>query len=354
MARDAELDRLKVAQDLAFQRKQDAYQAQDRAWQRLSSARDTMNRAHEEKQRAYAVQDASWQEYDRVRARNGPRIDQLNAQQERAYQNMVAAFNAASAAYAARSGGAASMHAQQGRGFKAEAQACVAERRRLVDEIRSARARHETTKPDFRSAKAHFSEAKRNFDIAKVEHQQAQAAFKRAKSDFDAAASTFKKRLEVVRAQSRQRQSDKRSIAERAGVPYQYRDNVLVSREPNGTINIYFGGLGTPNGPGHGHYVLDASGTVTYRRGPYDPHGAHNFTAVAYWHKVKMSFDVDSGLYQTDNYVGIVGSTNQKSKAHIAINSDGDIVYVRDITGEVLYSRKDNIGYLPDDLDWSK
>lgn len=47
MARDAELDRLKAAQDLAFQRKQDAYQAMQRAWNRRSSARDTLNRARE-------------------------------------------------------------------------------------------------------------------------------------------------------------------------------------------------------------------------------------------------------------------------------------------------------------------
>ena len=40
MARDAELDRLKVAQDVAFQRKQNAYQAQQTAWEKLSSARD--------------------------------------------------------------------------------------------------------------------------------------------------------------------------------------------------------------------------------------------------------------------------------------------------------------------------
>ena len=55
MAKDAELDRLKAAQDLAFQRKQDAYQAQQRAWEKRSSARDTMNRAYEAKQRAVLI-----------------------------------------------------------------------------------------------------------------------------------------------------------------------------------------------------------------------------------------------------------------------------------------------------------
>ena len=49
MARDAELDRLKAAQDAAFQRKQNAYQAQQTAWEKLSSARDEMNRAYEAK-----------------------------------------------------------------------------------------------------------------------------------------------------------------------------------------------------------------------------------------------------------------------------------------------------------------
>jgi hypothetical protein len=47
--------------------------------------------------------------------------------------------------------------------------------------------------------------------------------------------------------------------------------------EPDGTVNIYFGGFGSPDGPGHGHYVMDPSGTVTYARDPSDEHGAQNF-----------------------------------------------------------------------------
>lgn len=57
MAKDAELDRLKAAQDRAFQRKQNAYRAQQHAWEARSAARDVMNRAYEAKQRAYADQD---------------------------------------------------------------------------------------------------------------------------------------------------------------------------------------------------------------------------------------------------------------------------------------------------------
>ena len=69
----------------------------------------------------------------------------------------------------------------------------------------------------------------------------------------------------------------KKSIAARAGVPLQYQDNVLISTDPDGITNIYFGGIGKPNGTGHGHYVMDQHGTVTYRREPFDPHGAQNF-----------------------------------------------------------------------------
>lgn len=61
-------------------------------------------------------------------------------------------------------------------------------------------------------------------------------------------------------------------------MPYAYRDNVYTSKDSNGNINIYFGGVGEPNGPGHGHYVLDSHGKVTYKRDPFDPHGSQNFT----------------------------------------------------------------------------
>lgn len=277
MASDAELDRLKAAQDVAFQRKQDAYQSQQNAWERRSAARDDLNRAHERKQRAYEAQDSTWQEYQRIRSSNGPRIDQLNSQQETAFQNMKRAFENASAAHERRDGAGAKSYATQGHQYKAEAQGYVTERRRLVQEIRDARARHDATKPAFQNAKAEFSQAKRKHDNAKAEHERAQQDFKRAKSDFDRAVKAFQARLAVVRSQSKRRKDDKRALAEKAGVPAQYRDDVWVSTDKDSNTNIYFGGIGKPNGPGHGHYVLTRDGKVTYRRDPYDPHGKQNF-----------------------------------------------------------------------------
>lgn len=278
MAKDAELDRLKAAQDLAFQRKQDAYQAQQRAWDKRSAAREALNRAHEAKQRAYAEQDQSWQRYQSVRSSNGPRIDSLNTQQERAFQNMKSAFDSASSAHDRRDGAGAASYAADGHRYKAEAQGYVQERRRLVEEIRSARASHDAVKVAFQRAKDDFSACKRTFDAAKAEHERAGAEFKRAKADFDSCAKAFKSRLEKVKAESQKRRNDKKDVAAKAGVPYQYRDDVWVSTDRDGNTNIYFGGVGKPNGPGHGHYVMDRSGNVTYKRNPYDPHGAQNFT----------------------------------------------------------------------------
>jgi hypothetical protein len=278
MAKDAELDRLKAAQDLAFQRKQTAHQAQQHAWEAKTSAREALNRAHEAKQSAYTNQDATWQDCQRVRSSNGPRIEQLNTQQERAFENMKSAFDSASAAHDRRDGASASSYASQGHAYKTESQGYVAERRQLVEAIRTARAKHEASKPAFQRAKDDFNSAKNTFDAAKTNHDRAQVEFKRAKAEFDQAAKAFKARLDLVKAQNTKKANDKRSIAERAGVPYQYRDDIWVSKEDSdGSINIYFGGAGKSDGPGHGHYTLDRNGNVTYKREPYDSHGVQNF-----------------------------------------------------------------------------
>jgi hypothetical protein len=278
MPRDDELDRFQAEQDRAFQRKQDTWEAQDRAWKRLQAAREALNRRYQEKQDANEGQQRAWDGLQRVRDRNGSRIDYLNGQQETAYQNMRNAFDRASSAHDARDGASARMHADEGHRYKAESQEAVAERRRLIQEISDAKARHEAARPGFQRAKAGFDLARTEHEQAKAEHVRTQAEFKRAKSDFDGVKNEFQARLKVVRAKHKQRKDHERSLADRAGVPYQYRDNVYVSTGSDGTVNIYFGGIGSPDGPGHGHYAMDARGNVTYRRDPYDPHGTQNFT----------------------------------------------------------------------------
>lgn len=277
MSRDPELDRLKTAQDRAFDRKQTAYAAMDAAGKRFSEICDAADRAYQAKQRACETQNSAWQDLQWTRDRNGPRIDSLNSQQGAAYERMKDAFERASSAYQARDGASARTYADQGHSYKQEAQDCVAERRRLVQEIRDARDRHEATKPAFEQAKSKFEHWRSKRDRARQVHQDRIKEFQQAKAEYDKARDAFRARLEVVRAKRERRRQDNRTVAERAGVPSMYLDDVWVSYEPGGTANIYFGGVGKPNGPGHGHYVMTASGEVTYRRDPFDPHGAENF-----------------------------------------------------------------------------
>ena len=174
-------------------------------------------------------------------------------------------------------GASARMYADQGHAYKAESQTCVAERRQLVAGIRTARERFDAVKPAFQAAKSEFACARQAFQSAKAEHERAQTEFKRAKAEFDSCAQAFQARLNELKAMNRKRREDKKSIAAKAGVPLQYQDNVWISTDSDGNTNIYFGGVGKPDGPGHGHYVMDQHGTVTYRRDPFDPHGAQNF-----------------------------------------------------------------------------
>ncbi len=279
MAGNAELDRLKAAQESAFKRKQAAYQAQQAAWEKLSSAKTEMNRAFEVKQRAYSVQESAWQEFSRIRSINSPRIDQLNSYQTNAYESMKNAFNNASAAHERREGASAKAYAEEGHRYKAECQGYVVERRYLISEIRAAKSRLDAAKPDFESAKNYFSNAKNRHDQLKKEYDRAQSEFKSAKADFDSAARAFRDMLDKVKSQNKNRRESDRKLAEQAGVPYQYLDDVKVKQDITGTVNFYFGGIGD-DGLWHGHISMDRSGKVTYRRMPMEDHGSKNFTGA--------------------------------------------------------------------------
>ena len=160
---DAKLYRLRSARDTAKQRQQTAWQTQQSAYEYRSSANATMNQAYEAQQTAYANQQTAWDAYMSVKRSNGPRIDSLNSQQERAYHNMVSAFESASSAYYTYDGASARMYADQGRAYKAESQTCVTEWRQLVAKIRTAREQFEAVSPAFQRAKASILKLDRNF-----------------------------------------------------------------------------------------------------------------------------------------------------------------------------------------------
>lgn len=278
MPNDSELDRLKIAQDQAFQAMQLARRDQDSAWERRKSAQQALDRAYERKSDAHERQQAAWNDLQGVRARNGPRIDRLNDQQERAYQNMKDSFDRASNAHDARDGAAARSYADDGHRYKAESQDCVAERRQLVQEIREVGDRHKATQEPFQAAKREFDHVRAQHAHAKGDHERALDKYRASRDTFERAKKAFHDRLERVRDERDSRGRDKRWIAERAGVPVEYRDDTWLTVKPDGTMHIYFGGQGSPDGPGHGHYVMEPGGNVSYRRDPYEEHGSHNFT----------------------------------------------------------------------------
>lgn len=278
MANDTRLEQLKIAQERAFTKKQETYQVQQNSWKRLSDARDRMNRAYDTKQSAYDFQERAWQDSQSVSGRNSPRIEYLKSAQETAYQNMKNAFERASYAHDNHEGASAKSNADEGHRYKEESKGYVEERRRLVEECKSARARHEPYKRAFEEAKTVFGRAKDEYEQAKIAHERANNEFKSAKVGFDEAAKAFQARLSELKADFAKKKENNRAIATRAGVPYQYRDDVKISEEPDGSISILFGGFGKPDGPGHGHYCMHPDGSVSYDRNPGDSHGAKNFT----------------------------------------------------------------------------
>ena len=223
MVTDAKLNQLKIAQNQAFQRKQDACRIQQNSWQYLTDAKEKMNCAFEAKQNAFEAQNQSWQVYRSVIECNGPRIEYLNSAQGRAYQRMKNAFGRAFSAHGSHDEVSAKTSATEGHSYKSKAQSYVAKRRRLVKECQSAKAQHEPYKQAFEIAKMFFGCTKNEFEIAKTAHEQANAKFKLAKTEFYYAAQASQTRLSEVKAGHSNRVS-----VSTAEAPYQYRGNACI------------------------------------------------------------------------------------------------------------------------------
>ena len=322
MANDMRLEQLRVAQEQAFTKKQETYQAQQSSWKRLSDAREGMNRAYDAKQSAYDSQERAWQNSQSVSNRNSPRIEYLNSAQEIAYQNMTNAFDRASSAHYSHEGASAKAYSEEGHRYQNEAKGYVEERRRLVEECKSTRAQHEPYKRAFEEAKTVFGRAKDEYEQAKAAHEHANNAFKSAKTEFNEAAKAFQARLSELKSEHAKKKERSRALASRAGIPYQYRDNVYISENLDGTINIFFGGFGTPDGPGHGHYSMDSNGKVTYRRNPSEDHGSKNYTGengIFNGQPAKIVTSDTGNSNRMDIYYGGIGEPDGLGHNHVSV-----------------------------------
>ena len=301
MPKDYKLESLKKAEEDAFRKKQDAWQryatARDRtniAYKELQKAKaernaahDEMNREYERKERAWELYRSVWGEYSRIKSFNGPRIDQLRAENEYEHQAMQDAFEQAHSEYEFGDKSMASYYSEQGHAHKERRNDLGAEISQLAQEIKSARAYAEQcapSKPDssaFQSARERFMAAKSYVESVQAEFNKLKAERDAAKSEFDSAqrkwaeakeaSSSRLTQIKDEQARERERTLDKASVSS-----YERRDAKIV-RKTDGTTQVYHGGLGKGDGFGHGHTALDHFGNKTYDRGAFEAHGHQNF-----------------------------------------------------------------------------
>lgn len=200
MTRDAELERLEVAREYALERKQELFQAQERAWQTRLDALEVMHRAYIAKQHASSMQSRPLYHLANVRTALGPRLESLKTHQEAAYQNMDRARQNAFAAYEQRDAATGALHAAEADRYQALALEYASERRHLIEEIREAKNVRDETKSTYERARERFIADTRSYDDADANHQRLLAEFAHAKTEYDAAVKALDTHLELVRA----------------------------------------------------------------------------------------------------------------------------------------------------------
>ena len=363
--RDPELDRLGTQKKDALARKQtifadlqrakqaitQAYEAMQSAWQERVTAKERMDREYAAMQREIEDNQATWDEYSRISQRNNERIDALRSEADREHQDMIDCFERASNAYKYGDKAEAPIYSREGYEHRQRRDDLNDE---VVDLIRENKAAREVAKSKTSHIdKTAFHSARESFLQAKARHQSARDEFKHCKarrdrlqSEFEVAHAAhlklkaeFQRRLEAVRSQS-QRERD--NVLEKAGIAPGERKDAKIVHKPDGTTQIYHGGLGRADGLGHGHVALDASGRKTYDRKAFAAHGGQNYVDSAQRGaflpavgtdfydgkpaKVVKRRDGRTDIFFTDsgNYGDSVGH------GHVVVDQDDQIRYYRD------------------------
>ena len=301
MPRSYELDSLKSAKQDAFERKQRAWETyadlrercspahdeMESAWRERVAAREEMNSEFESMQQAREQSAQVWDEYGRIRDNNNYEIERLRAEANSEHQQMIGCFERASECYQFGDKAEAPYWSQQGHDHKERRDELNEEVRRLCEEVKVAKqdamwrapkvdaSAFHRAKAIFESAKARHEAAQSEFKCLKAKRDQAKAKFDFAQGEFKRAKEAFQKKLEEVKANN-QRERDR--ILDKAGVHYSERKDAKIVKKPDGTTQIYHGGVGSGDGYGHGHTTLDQFGRKTYDRGAFEEHGGQNFT----------------------------------------------------------------------------
>jgi outer membrane murein-binding lipoprotein Lpp len=75
-------------------------------------------------------------------------------------------------------------------------------------------------------------------------------------------------RVDDIERANRVLASARVNVAIRAGIAPEYQHDIKIVNQLRGTFSIYFGGIGSPDGPGHAHYSFDHECECQYRREP--------------------------------------------------------------------------------------
>jgi len=264
-----------------------AYDASQEAWRERCSAKETMNREFEAMKSSSEHHQEVWDEYGRVRDYNNSRIESLRSEADYEHQQMCDCFDKASYEYEYGDKSMAPVYSQEGRDHKERRDELNSEISELIREIKDAKQNAEWRAPKTDSSA--FHSARETFNRAKEHHQQLEAEFKRLKrerdrlkADFDRlheehkrTKAAFQRRLEEVKAEHRR---EREHTLDKAGVSYGERSDAKIVKKSDGTAQVYHGGLGSGDGYGHGHTVLDQNGQVTYDRNAFAEHGGQNYT----------------------------------------------------------------------------
>lgn len=291
MAWNQELDRLKTAQQAAYERKQAAWQAYDEArkrtqevydamqeaWQERQDAKTEMNREYEARQAAFERNDVIWDEYKRIRDRNNYQLEYLRRDADTEHQAMISCFEEANAAYENGDRASAALYSSEGHDHKDRRNSLNDEVSTLVQEIRDAKAYAESAAPKvdssaFYAAKSRFEAAKAkhqakdaDFKREKAERNRAKAEFERLQQEFLQAKEAFQRKRDEVRSEKQARQDEASRIITSATGRFAGKA-AKVRKRQDGRTDIFFSSGEHGDDFGHGHVVVDQNGSIRYAR----------------------------------------------------------------------------------------
>lgn len=300
MSKNYELDRLKAEENIAFQRKQEAFQnyefarkranaahdVMQSAWEERVRAREKMNQEFEKRKSAFEYHDSVWENYNRIRDYNNSRIESLKYDADSEHRAMQDCFDRANTEYEYGSKADAPIWSQEGHEHRERRNELNAEISALAQEVKNARDYAESCAPKvdssaFEYAKIEFERAKYVHESTKTEFQQLKAESDSLKDTFDSLQTEFlrckelfQRKLEEVKSNN-QRERDK--ILDKAKIYGFDRKDAKIVKKSDDTVQVYHGGIGKGDGFGHGHTAINKTGDITYNRKAFAKHGSQNF-----------------------------------------------------------------------------